>query len=207
MNIVKPVLELPVLSLNKNWQAYDDKKNVRRAVEDMLSGIDEPAFYGMDIELQPDGSLLYANPCDWDDWEKLPVRPGDEFIFTGRKHIRAPRVIISRQYDRTSVKPIRLTYSAIKKRDNYQCQYCHQKFPLEELNVDHVEPQFYGGGDSWTNLVCSCIPCNSKKGHQRNHEIGYVPLNEPKEPVGIPDTFISNAKHPSWIPFMAGGAQ
>lgn len=204
MNI-KNVLELPVLSLNKNWQAYNDEKNVRRAIEDMMSGFDAPAFYGMDIELEEDGTLLYANPVDWNEWEKLPVRPYDEFIFTGRQYIRAPRVIISRNYDKTVVKPIKLTYAAIKKRDKQQCQYCHQFFPLEELNIDHVIPQFHGGGDSWTNLVCSCYKCNSKKGHKHNHEIGYVPLNEPKEPKAIPETFISNAKHPSWIPFMAVG--
>lgn len=197
------ILSLPVLSLNKNWQAYSDNKTVRRAFEDMTSGVDAPAFYGMDIELNPDGTLVYANPCDMEDWVELPVRPGDDFIYTGRRNIRAPRVIISRNYDKTSVKPIKLTYSAIKKRDKQQCQYCRQFFPLEELNVDHVTPRHHGGVDSWENLVCSCIPCNSKKGHQLNEQIGYVPLNEPKQPVPLPETFLSNAKHPSWIPFMA----
>lgn len=203
MNIAKNALELPVLSLNKNWQAYDDKKTVRRAFEDIMSGLgDEPAFYGMDIELNLDGTLLYANPCDIDGWVKLPVRPGDDFIVSGKGYIRAPRVIISRNYDTTAVKPIKLTYSAVKARDKQQCQYCHKFFPMDELNVDHVVPRYHNGVDSWTNLVASCYPCNSKKGHKHNHEIGYVPLNEPKEPMPVPETFISNAKHPSWIPFM-----
>jgi 5-methylcytosine-specific restriction endonuclease McrA len=202
MNIAN-VLELPVLSLNKNWQAYDDKKTVRRAFEDVMSGFgDQSAFLAMDVELNLDGTLLYANPCDMDDWVKLPVRPGDDYISTGRGFIRAPRIIISRHYDKTAVKPIKLTYSAVKRRDNYQCQYCRQKFPIEELNIDHVIPRHHGGTDAWDNLVCSCYPCNTKKGHKHNHEIGYVPLNEPVEPRPLPETFISNAKHPSWIPFM-----
>ena len=168
----------------------------------MMSGVDSAPFRAMDIEIDPLGELLYANPVDFDDWMKLPVRPGDDYVYTGRQHVRAPTVIISANYDRTPVKPVKLTGLNIKKRDNQICQYCNKVFPLDELNVDHVIPQYHGGTDSWTNLVCSCIDCNSKKGHKHNHEIGYKLLHEPKEP--IPASIVSSfrCKHPSWAPFL-----
>lgn len=202
MNI-ENVLSLPVLVLNSNWHPIDEK-TVRRAFEDMTSGLgDIPPFRGMDIELAYDGELIYANPVDFDDWLKLPVRPGDDFIFTGRAYVRAPRVIISTNYSKTGVKPVSLTKNAIKRRDKQQCQYCHKFFPLDELNIDHVIPQHHGGESSWTNMVCSCIKCNSKKGHKFNHEIGYTLLRQPKElpPQPVVAKY-SEAKHPSWAPFI-----
>lgn len=211
MNI-KNALELPVLVLNKNWQAIDEK-NVRRAFEDMTSGsisIDKDGrevwqvpFRGMDIELAPDGELVYANPVDFEEWMKLPARPGDDYVYTGRQHIRAPTVIISSSYSHAPIKPVKLSPSSIKRRDKQECQYCHKFFPMEELNIDHVVPQFHGGEDSWTNLVASCYKCNSQKGHKHNSEIGYRLKREPREPASMPVTFhYIQAKHPSWVPFL-----
>lgn len=199
------ILNQPVLVLNKVWQPISDDKTVRRAVEDLTSGslregVWSAPFRAMDIELDPDGDLVYANPVDWDDWVKLPVRPGDDFLFTGRQYIRAPRVIIANNFERTTVRPVKLSRHAIKKRDKQQCQYCGHYFPMDELNIDHVIPRFHGGGDSWENMVCSCIGCNSKKGHKHNHEIGYTLLNEPTAPR--PRTYLPGVKHPSWAPFM-----
>lgn len=160
-------------------------------------------FRGMDVELAPDGELEYANPVDWDDWMELPVRPGDEYIYTGRRYIRAPRVIISRNYSKTRVRAVSLSKEAVKKRDRGQCQYCHEFFPMSELNIDHVVPQYHGGADTWENMVCSCIPCNSKKGHKMNHEIGYKLLRQPKAPLPRAETaMVVEIKHPSWAPFL-----
>lgn len=202
MSVTDSPLDLPVLILNKNWQAYAADKTVRRAVEDMTSGLEVAPFRGMDIELATDGELIYANPVDWDTWIKLPVRPGDDFLRTGRQYIRAPRVIISSFFTRINIRPVKLSGPNIKKRDKYQCQYCHKFFTMEELNIDHVIPQHHGGDNSWTNMVCSCYSCNTKKGHKFNHEIGYKLLKTPNEPAAIPSTFIFTCKHPSWAPFL-----
>jgi hypothetical protein len=49
-------------------------------------------------------------------------------------------------------------------RDRHQCVYCDEKDV--PLNLDHVVPRAAGGSDRPSNLVCSCIPCNSKKAAQ-----------------------------------------
>lgn len=205
---ISKILNKPVLVLNANWQAIAADKDVKRAIEDMTSGRSEndwlPPFRGMDVELNPDGTLFYANPVDWDEWVNLPVRAGvDDYVQTAFKAIRAPRVIISRNYSKSRVRVVALSKEAIKKRDRGQCQYCHQFFPMDELNIDHVVPQYHGGDNTWENMVCSCIPCNSRKGHKFNHDIGYKLLKEPKAPAPMAETAIYiDIKHPTWAPFL-----
>jgi len=47
---------------------------------------------------------------------------------------------------------------------DHACAYCGaMDVPL---NLDHVIPRARGGSDRVSNLVCSCIPCNQKKGAQ-----------------------------------------
>lgn len=201
------ILNQPVLALNSLWQAISEEKTVRRAFEDLMSGSDidgvwVPAFRAMDIELSADGELVYANPVDWNQWLDLPVRPGDDFINTGKRFIRVPRVMITSRYSKAPVRAVSLSNAAVKKRDKYECQYCHKLFPTEELNIDHVIPQHHGGENTWENMVCSCIKCNSKKGHKFNHEIGYKLRKQPGAPMPVSVTAINRAKFPEWRPFL-----
>lgn len=49
-------------------------------------------------------------------------------------------------------------------RDGFRCVYCGERFPPEELTLDHVEPRMRGGDDSEGNLVAACRGCNTRKG-------------------------------------------
>jgi 5-methylcytosine-specific restriction endonuclease McrA len=55
-------------------------------------------------------------------------------------------------------------------RDGYQCVYCGQPFPVEELTLDHVQPRVRGGDGSGGNVVTACGACNALKGHRRLSE-------------------------------------
>ena len=57
--------------------------------------------------------------------------------------------------------------NGIFERDEFRCVYCGQRFPAEELTLDHVEPRVRGGDRSEGNLVTACTPCNTLKGQQR----------------------------------------
>ena len=57
--------------------------------------------------------------------------------------------------------------SEIFERDGYRCVYCGERFPAEELTVDHVQPRVRGGDRSEGNLVTACRGCNTLKGHRR----------------------------------------
>ena len=58
----------------------------------------------------------------------------------------------------------------IFERDDYRCVYCGERFPAEELTVDHVQPRVRGGDRSEGNLVTACKACNTLKGHRRLSE-------------------------------------
>jgi len=74
--------------------------------------------------------------------------------------------------------PIRLqsmTRKNILMRDGYQCLYCGRKFPGGELELEHIIPKSRGGKAEWSNLVCACRRCNSRKG-DRTPEEANMPL-------------------------------
>lgn len=45
-------------------------------------------------------------------------------------------------------------------RDKSTCQHCGRRLKINECQVDHIVPQSIGGGNDFSNLVCSCKPCN-----------------------------------------------
>ncbi|MNU37758.1 HNH endonuclease [compost metagenome] len=48
----------------------------------------------------------------------------------------------------------------VLKDADFCCHYCAQA----ASTVDHVIPQAHGGGDSRSNLVAACFPCNNERG-------------------------------------------
>lgn len=52
----------------------------------------------------------------------------------------------------------------IFRRDTWTCVYCAQRFDIEDLTVDHVEPRVKGGDHTDGNLVTACVACNTEKG-------------------------------------------
>lgn len=69
------------------------------------------------------------------------------------------------------------TKRAILSRDEYTCAYCEKKADT----VDHIIPQSRGGGNTWTNLVAACKPCNNKKADRTPEEAGMKLLWEPQK--------------------------
>ena len=91
-------------------------------------------------------------------------------------------------------KRVLLNRKNILKRDGYQCQYCGVR--EGPITVDHVVPRDKGGQDTWENLVCACVGCNTKKSNRTPREAGMVLLRKPKKPgylffiqhlIGVPD--------------------
>jgi 5-methylcytosine-specific restriction endonuclease McrA len=93
-----------------------------------------------------------------------------------------PRVIRLLTYNDVPKQQVRLSRKNIYERDGYTCQYCGVKAKIRELNIDHVVPRSKGGRNSWTNLVCSCIKCNSRKADKSLAESGMKLLKKPSEP-------------------------
>lgn len=44
------------------------------------------------------------------------------------------------------------------------CAYCGKNIAYKDMQVDHVNPRYYGGSDDIDNLMPSCRACNFRKG-------------------------------------------
>jgi len=89
-------------------------------------------------------------------------------------------------------------------RDRETCQYCGVQPGRTQLTVDHVLPRSRNGQTTWENIVCSCIPCNTRKGNRLPHEAGMRLLKKPTRPKWRPFLHITfDAKvHDSWRHFI-----
>ncbi|MFM2293801.1 MAG: hypothetical protein RLZZ350_214 [Verrucomicrobiota bacterium] len=58
--------------------------------------------------------------------------------------------------------PKRIRFEVLK-RDSFKCQYCGAAAPDVLLQIDHIHPVIEGGDNDITNLITSCVACNSGK--------------------------------------------
>ncbi len=123
---------------------------------------------------------------DFENWCDLPPGAGDEAIRTPTRSIRIPKVIQLVYYDRLPSREVRFTRRNIFYRDKNRCQYCGKVFPQRELNLDHVIPLARGGTTGWTNVVCACIRCNTRKGDRTPEGAAMRLVRKPRRPAGHP---------------------
>jgi hypothetical protein len=66
-------------------------------------------------------------------------------------------------------------------------------------------PKAQGGIASWTNLVCSCIKCNSKKAGRSPKEARMSLVKQPVEPRYNPmlKVHIESRKYETWKNFIS----
>lgn len=90
---------------------------------------------------------------------------------------------------------VKMTRKNIMLRDNYTCQYCGRKGNPSDLNIDHVVPKGQGGKSEWTNLVTTCITCNSDKDCRTPKQAGMTLRKAPKKPDFMVFTLHRNVKN------------
>jgi 5-methylcytosine-specific restriction endonuclease McrA len=170
------LLDTRVLKLNSLYMPFDTM-SVRDALCDLFSGVVE-AIYVNDA-----GQYESHDFTSWSQLTEYRVSHEAEWIHTPRLTFPVPRIVRCMDYDDIPVYEPRLTRAGIMERDHNTCQYCNRKFSTKELNIDHVMPRCRGGKNTWTNLVCSCIACNVKKGDKTPSEAGMVLLKKPIKPI------------------------
>lgn len=121
-----------------------------------------------------------------------------------RFELAVPRIIRLLFYDRLPVQPVKFNRRNIFARDRNRCQYCGKKFPTSELSLDHVLPRSRGGLATWTNIVCSCVKCNVRKGGRSPQEAGMKLIAEPVKPKRSPVLALrlTSEKYASWRQFL-----
>ncbi len=120
--------------------------------------------------------------------------------------MRVPSVISLKQYVHLDRRPAFTRFNVFL-RDRFECQYCGDNYPSEELTFDHVLPRSRGGRTTWENVVTACQSCNLVKGSRLPRECGMSPLVEPVQPSTFRlqengRSFPPNFLHESWSDFL-----
>jgi len=185
------MLDTGVLVLNRVYQPIHIT-SVRRAFSLLYQG----AARAIDQEFR-----LF----DFDSWSALSVAVHEDAIGTVGRRIRVPRVIVLMAYERMPKTRVRFSRFNIYARDDNTCQYCGVRQPRADLNLDHVIPRSRGGATSWENVVCSCVPCNLKKGGRTPDEAGMRLRKAPSRPRWTPmfRSATRRAFYREWRPFLS----
>lgn len=189
------MLDRQVLVLNRLWQAIN-VCTVRRAFTLLCAG------HAQVVHSDAQNNFFTHNFESWRDFSSR--EPHDEMVHTIAFKIRIPRVIVLMLFDRMPRKEVKFTRHNIFERDKNTCQYCGQVFDRRDLNLDHVIPRDKGGATTWENIVCSCIPCNTRKGNRLPHEAGMHLIRKPVRPKWRPFVHITfdSQLHESWRHFI-----
>jgi 5-methylcytosine-specific restriction endonuclease McrA len=188
-------LSLPVLVLNKNWQAIGTT-NLQRAINLLLS---ENKNGQRKAEVVDE----FSSPVTWEEWS-LVKKNCD---FDDRKFIRSvsgiykiPEIIKLNGYDKFRVHRVTFSRVNIYKRDNFSCQYCGSKPGTEELTIDHIMPKSLGGKTNWKNCVVACVGCNVKKSNKLIKDIAMNLLKDPCIPKATDIKL--KVRYQSWVAWL-----
>jgi 5-methylcytosine-specific restriction endonuclease McrA len=184
------MLNSAVLVLNRNYQPVH-VTSVKRALSLLYLGVAK----AIDAQYR-----LY----EFEDWAALSASAPHDSVNTINRRIRVPRVVVLSAYEYLPKGRVRFSRLNIYARDHDTCQYCARQLPRSELNLDHVVPRSQGGKTSWENVVCSCVPCNLKKGGRTPAQAGMKLLKVPTRPRWTP--FFRGASrritYREWLPFL-----
>lgn len=188
-------LDQHVLVLNRLWQAVNIC-SAKRALTLLFEGRAQVVMNA------GDGSFHTFNFNQWHDFSQQ--QPDPECIHTISFRIRVPRVILLVIFDRVPKKEVKFTRHNIFERDRNTCQFCGGVFERKDLNLDHVMPRDRGGPTTWENIVCSCIPCNTRKANRTPAEAGMHLVRKPKRPKWRPFVQVNFGfqQHESWKHFL-----
>jgi len=192
-------LSTSVLVLNRAYLAVH-VVNVRRAFGLVYRDLAEV----IDMD---DGQ--YAN-YDFESWLLISDLRTEEqqahrdWVRSVNFQIQVPRVIRLLRYDRVPRHSLRFNRRNLFARDHHRCQYCGENAPQQELSMDHVLPRSRGGTTTWENVVCCCLPCNTRKGGRTPKEARMPLLKQPVKPRFNPLLVqkLDNPKYFSWKSFL-----
>ena len=199
VNMETPALSTSVLMLNRLYMAVR-VISAKRALT---------LLYREQVEVVAVENGAYT-AYDFDSWVevsqfKQQFEPHKhDWISTVRFQLAIPRVVRLLGYDRLPRAQVKLNRRNLFARDRNRCQYCGKKFPTTELSIDHVVPRSQGGKNTWENIVCACIRCNTRKGG-RTPDQAHMKLIQPAvKPRRSPVLTIkmSDSRYASWKQFL-----
>lgn len=130
----------------------------------------------------------------------------DHHVSSPSFSMRLPSVVCLKSYVQPSRHPAFTRFNVFL-RDRFECQYCGDGFPAQELTFDHVIPRSRGGRTTWGNVVTACSCCNLVKGSRLPAEAKMFPRLKPEQPTSTElqengRAFPPNYLHESWRDFL-----
>ena len=101
----------------------------------------------------------------------------NKFLRSANFSMPQPSIVMLHAYHKHPTKA-KFTRRNLYIRDNFQCQYCGDKFHYGDLTIDHVIPKSRGGKLTCENSTSACMPCNVAKGKRMIN-----PLSKPHKPT------------------------
>ena len=192
---MEPSLNHSVLVLNRLWQAVNTC-SVRRAFSPLCRG------HVHVVSSDRQKNFLTHDFQGWQDFSE--ENPAPRMMHTISRRIRIPSVIMLLFFDKLPRRETKLTRRGVFERDKNRCQYCGKMFHRDSLNLDHVLPKDKGGRTTWENVVCSCVPCNTRKGNRLPHEARMQLTRKPECPKWLPfnSVLFPTEHHESWEHFV-----
>jgi 5-methylcytosine-specific restriction endonuclease McrA len=140
----------------------------------------------------------------FESWRRIKAERGSDVIGTPSGEIRVPRVIVLQAFDRVPKRHVRYSRANVFTRDKFTCQYCGERPPRSQLNLDHVIPRSLGGRTTWENVVCSCVRCNRDKGGRTPEQARVRLRRSPSRPRWTPlmNIAATGARYSEWRPFL-----
>ena len=151
--------------------------------------------------------------CSWQDAIKsvfldrvTVIENYEQVVNSPSMSFKLPSVIALKDYILPKRKPAFTRFNVFL-RDNFTCQYCHQKFTANELTFDHLVPRCLKGKTTWTNVVSACTSCNLKKGRRLLKFTDMKLSKTPKIPTAMQlqnngRNFPPNFLHESWRDYL-----
>ena len=150
--------------------------------------------------------LLYQNKA-------YTVIETERVMRSPRLTFKVPSVISLIGYNKFPKREVGFSKLNVIYRDDMTCQYCGEKFGMEDLTVDHVIPKSRWPKEkrtnkrdwtNWHNCVASCRWCNNAKGNHLLSEMrGWRLLRQPYVPKYMPQIIVTfdKAERKGWLPF------
>ena len=195
------MLQSPVLVLNKGFCPVNSTN-----AGEALSMVFRDVAHVIDVESVPvQGSDRFEivgtyEPYGWGDWSALDSE--DRFIQFPGYRVRVPEIIRTTDFNQLPSSVVTYSRKNLMQRDNCICQYCLERFPTEELTIDHVVPRAQGGTSCFENAVAACVNCNSRKANRTPEQAGMPLRNQPVRPPWTPKYASQIGRWASWDQFL-----
>ena len=118
--------------------------------------------------------------------EIIEYYKNDHVIGVNQK-LNIPAVIKTTKYFKVHNQSVNFSRKNLFTRDDFTCQYCGQKPPINQLTYDHVIPKSKWPhknktATTWTNIVTACFKCNCRKGNKTLQQANMQLKNNPVIP-------------------------